>query len=336
MTLEVLPSLTTATNAHGPMPLKTREVVLLGYAEDTRLLLDSMRDDVEVWGINMANAFTKRKGHYWFQLHPRSWATGGNAPTGYYGRPKEHLDFLRKFEGEAVWMLESATDIPKMRLYPRAEIASLYGEYLTSTFAYMLALALYEHDHGMPIQTVHLFGINLSALEEYAGQRPCAEYWLGRLEQAGVRVDVPAASALLKGAVYPKRGEDLSEHGLQRHQHLKEKYMVAWALTNTALAMQTELKHWAKFLSKMSKQFQWPKEQVVELQAHFDKRFGVLEQMGNQFGADVNGSLGAYKDNQHWLGLLGAHDFKAPALPALQIPSDMLIEDFSVPEEKKI
>ena len=179
MTLELLPSVTaTTTNGFHPIEVKARDVALLGYAEDTRDLIHGMPDDCQIWGINMANVFLKkRSASYWFQLHPRSWAPTGKNPTGYYGRPKEHLDWLQQFDG-TVWVTEPAPDIPNARMYPLREITDLFGrEYLTSTFAYQLALALWEHANGQSISTLHLFGINLTALEEYAGQRPCAEYW---------------------------------------------------------------------------------------------------------------------------------------------------------------
>ena len=301
MTLELLTPATTATNGNGIKPVATREVVLFGYAEETRDLVHTLNENVEVWGINMAHAFLERKAHYWFQLHPRSWATGGKSATGYYGRPKEHLDFLQAFEG-TVWLTEPAPDIPNGKSYPLAEVIALFGrEYLTSTFAYQLALALYEHVHGQPISTIHMFGINLTALEEYAGQRPCAEYWIGRLEQAGVRVDIPVASALCKGSTYPLRGNELQEHAVQRQQHLKEKYMIAWANGNTALAMMTELKHWAKFLSTKEIGEGISPEVRKLIQERFDKRHDTLDQMTNQFSADLNGALGMSNNNQHWL-----------------------------------
>src|SRR3990167_7099348 len=222
MTLEILPSVTAVSNnGFHPTEVKTREVALLGYAEDTRDLVHGMPETCELWGINMANVFLKKRSAiYWFQ----------------------------QFQG-TVWVTEPAPDIPNARMYPVREITDLFGrEYLTSTFAYQLALALWEHVNGQPISTLHLFGINLTALEEYAGQRPCAEYWIGRLEQAGVRVDIPTGSALVKGALYPKRGSDLEEHAIVRQQTLKEKYMNGWINANTALSMQVELKHWAKWL----------------------------------------------------------------------------------------
>lgn len=315
-----------------------REVALMGYADDTRDLINGMPDTVEVWGINAAHVYLKRKAHYWFQIHPKSWSTGGQPPTGYYGRPREHLDWLQAFDG-AVWVLEPAPDIPNAKLYPLREIVAEFGrEYLTSTFAYQLALALYEHIHGQTISTLHMFGINLSALEEYAGQRPCAEYWIGRLEQAGVHVNVPDASSLLKGAMYPKRGDALGEHALERHQGLKEKYMTSWANAMVALAMQTELKHWAKFLGGVGKEHPEQFNEAIRnlIQTRIDNRFAKLDAMANQFASDMNGALGMVKNNQHWLGLLGQPDFKAPAMPDLRFPSERLIDDFDLPQARTI
>jgi len=332
MTLELLQS-----SRNGHAPVKVREICLLGYAEETRDLVHALPEDVEVWGINMGHAFLRRPAHYWFQVHPRNWATGGGDPTGYFGRPKEHLEWLAAFPG-TVWLLDADPDIPNGKPYPINEVATGLGrEYFTSTFAYQMALALYEHLNGNPINRIHVYGINLTALEEYVGQRPCAEYWLGRLEQAGVEVNVPSGSSLLKGDLYPRRGDDLQEHAQERLQHWKGRYMTAAFNANTMRSMQADVKHWSKFLSYMAKKYpsMFTDEIKNEIQAHFDKRWNNFEILTERFMADLNGALGVVKDNQHWLSMLGGTDFKAPALPELRLPDDKLIEDFEVPVEPR-
>lgn len=67
--------------------------------------------------------------------------------------------------------------------------------FLTSTPAYMLALALLQDHKPREIQ---LFGIDLAQGFEYQLQRPSFEFLLGIAHAVGIRVVVPAASELLR------------------------------------------------------------------------------------------------------------------------------------------
>jgi hypothetical protein len=327
--------------------VKPRDICLLGYAEETRDLVFGLDESVEVWGINMAHAFvygpgglrTKAKPTYWFQLHPRDWSGAGKAPTGYFGRPKEHLDFLAKFDG-TVWTQAVDPDIPNSRAYPAAEIAAASGrQYFTSTFAYQLGLAWHEHVvQERPIATVRVYGVNLTSLDEYIHQKSCVEYWLGRLEQAGVRVEVPRGSALLKGKLYAMDDADLSDHAFERLQHWKGKYTAAWANINTALSMKAELKFWASQLSSLAEAHpgMFTDEVKAQVQAIFDRRSSNLNTLSERGAAEMNGALGMVKDNQHWLAITGGIDHRAPQLPDLRLPADHLAQDWEVPEPRSI
>ena len=74
--------------------------------------------------------------------------------------------------------------------------------YLTSTSAYMLALALYEHLNGDTIDEVHMAGIEMAVGTEYSLQKPCVEYWLGRLAGSGVTIVRAPMTELLRAPLY--------------------------------------------------------------------------------------------------------------------------------------
>lgn len=298
-------------------------------------MIEGVSPETEIWGINAAHYFLQRKAHYWFQIHPREWTTSSGPATGYFGRPKEHFDWLQKFNG-TLWLGGPDRDFPNSKVYPLAEITRHFGKnYLTSTFAYQLALALYEHLNGQTIGSLSLYGINLTASEEYAHQRPCAEYWIGRLEQAGVEVTIPAVSSLLKGPVYPREGNDLARHAYDRLQHWKDNYMVAWANANTILAMQAELNHWAVFLAQLEEKHKFDDGLKKEIQERGEKRNTNFQVLVNRYTADCNGANGVVNDCQHFLTLLGGTDFKAARLPELRVPSVKLEGDFDLPSEAK-
>lgn len=98
---------------------------------------------------------TKAKPTAWFQLHPRNWTNPAGKQTGFYGRPKEHLDFLKGFDGE-LWLQAEDPDVPNGKAYPLADIAAKAGRtYFTSTFSYQLGMIWYQHVHmNRPVEKV--------------------------------------------------------------------------------------------------------------------------------------------------------------------------------------
>lgn len=358
--------MTTATKAkarsNGTAPVKPRDICLLGYAEETRDKVFELPASAEVWGINMAHAFTfkmkdgkwtqrdalKARTTQWFQVHPENWSSVGNPPTGYFGRPKEHLDFLQQFEG-TVWLqsdeIAQRLQIPNGRAFPLHEIASAAGRlYFTSTFAYQLAMAWYEHVvQGKTIGTIQCFGINLTSLDEYTHQKPCVEYWLGRLEQAGVKVIIPAGSALLKGKLYARDDADLSDHAFERLQHWKQVYTKARDDHLVGNSMALELQFWtARLNTLVAKLIQkYPgieheDELKAEVQMWIDKRQKNLRVIVDRAAGDALKAHGVVSDNQHWLALTGGIDHRATALPEMVLPNTALGQDFDVPEARAI
>lgn len=331
---------------------KGRDICILGYAEETRDLVFNLDESVEVWGINMAHAFTyttdsagslvsrtRAKPTAWFQMHPRNWANPKGEVTGYFGRPPEHMNFLKKFDGD-LWLQKEDPDLPNGKRFPLEEIAKAAGRtYFTSTFAYQLGMAWYQHTSGDTINSITVYGVNLSGMDEYIHQKSCVEYWLGRVEQAGIKINIPVGSALLKGKLYAiGAGGDISDHAFERLQFYKGKYMEAWANTNTMLTMKSDTKFWAAKLSEIAMQYpeQFTDEVKQTIQEALNKRVSAIEELVTKAGAELNGALGVVKENQHWLTLTGGIDHRAPQLPELRIPSPMLESDFEPPQQKSI
>lgn len=108
--------------------------------------------------------------------------------------------------------------------------------YLTNTVSLMVALALYEHDHGQPVSDIGIWGIDMAQhalagaghvgwfTSEYARQRPSVEYWLGVAEGRGIRVTVPAQSDILKTAcIYGYHTTDQFKKFQARRQELTQR-----------------------------------------------------------------------------------------------------------------
>jgi len=336
---------------------KRREICILGYAEETRDMVFDLDESVEVWGINMAHMFLagKRKADRWLQIHPRDWSSQGQKPTGYWGRPKGHYTFLKKFKGP-VYMSYPEPDIPNCVEYPFERFRKKFKrEYFTGSFAYLVALAIDEK-----VDKIYLYGINLTAIDEWVHQRPGLEYWLGRAEQAGIEVVIPPASALLKAptsyGLKPVRPEDeLGKHVTDRIESVRSSYLAASYNHNTAMAMQLEIQHWDKFLGGIV-QAAIPELEAIEglteeqqktiadlsmkikdtVSARFDKRRGIFESLQKTSNTEMSVAQGRMQSEQHYLSVLGGVDSRAGALPEVFYPNPVLATDIEKPERKAV
>lgn len=201
-----------------------RRVCLSGMADHSRDWVHKVSVD-EIWGMNEGHSFLKLKPTRWFQLHPKDWnlkyidkegyLQNGHWkekwPHGNYGRHPAHVRWLSKLTCP-VYMREVDERIPTAVKFPLDELVEKYGRYFTSTIAYMLGLLLYEHEQyrwwkpwtwKKKVSYVVMTGIEMALGTEYMIQRPCAEYFLGRLEQAGVEVGkLPIGTQILEGPLY--------------------------------------------------------------------------------------------------------------------------------------
>jgi hypothetical protein len=70
--------------------------------------------------------------------------------------------------------------IPRSIKFPLEDVL-MYRRYQTTTITYMLAWAYHSFlKIGKPLH-VFLAGVHMEHREEYTVQRPCCEYWLGRM-----------------------------------------------------------------------------------------------------------------------------------------------------------
>ena len=199
-----------------------RRIAICGTAPSTREHVPWKEPEFEFWCLNDSwKIFPIQEGlisgkprQVWFETHPRDWFTGPN-------RPPEHLEWLRACP-VPIYMWEHYEDIPNSRPYPLKEMLEMFpgasarwdlanenGKlvprlsrqhgYLTSTIAYMAALAISELGPG---DELWFWGVDLAAETEYLRQRPCFEYLLGYAEAKGIKVALPSACPVLQGPAY--------------------------------------------------------------------------------------------------------------------------------------
>lgn len=115
--------------------------------------------------------------------------------------------------------------------------APLAGKtYLTNTVSLMVALAIYEHEHGAPIAEIGMWGVDMAQhglkgaghagwfSSEYARQRPSVEYWIGIAEGRGIKFTIPPQSDILKAAcIYGYHTTERFKKFQARRQELQQR-----------------------------------------------------------------------------------------------------------------
>lgn len=114
----------------------------------------------------------------------------------------EYCQWMREFKGWVV-TTERIPEIANSRRLPREELEEKYGPYFwTSSLAWMFALALEQPG----VTEIAMYGVDMSATEEYKTQRPGCQYFVTLATQRGIIVRVPPESDLLHAQ--PRYGVD--------------------------------------------------------------------------------------------------------------------------------
>ena len=167
-----------------------------------------------------------------FQLHPRNWReaerrflNGGELPDGCdpdcFGRSAAHVEALRACQ-VPVYCLEKWADISNAVVYPRSAVVQTLsvptpdGElYATSTFGYMVALALFEHITQSPaIAEIRLAGMELAigTARERSWEWPNLAFYLGMAHGLGIKITLPpGGTSILNAPLYAVDGPFLPE-----------------------------------------------------------------------------------------------------------------------------
>jgi uncharacterized small protein (DUF1192 family) len=138
----------------------------------------------DIWSLGANAEFIPRYDR-WFEMHTQrvlkntgSW----NASFEFWGKC-----------GDKLMLGHPCPELPYAKPYPIEEIKAKFGNYFTSTIAYMIALAIYED-----AKEIGIWGIDMMGDEEYARQRPCCEYYLGMARALGINVVIAEESPLLR------------------------------------------------------------------------------------------------------------------------------------------
>jgi len=166
-----------------PTQLTRPSVAIVGFTDHRKLAL-ALGNDFELWGLNELHRYEDiTKFHRWFEIHDRGDMEAGDP---------EHIKQLASFD-IPVYMHAHFEDIPCSLPFPKGIVEGVAGEYMTSSPAWMLGLAI-----TMGAKAIHLYGIDMAQETEYFEQRNCLEYLIGFARGLGIDVYVPNESDLLK------------------------------------------------------------------------------------------------------------------------------------------
>ena len=182
-----------------------KTVAIVGLAATSCSLAPFDDLDVEIWGLNEAHAFPwMKRATRWFQIHAtESWKR-------YIAKRdvRGHFDWLKKNEWDIpIYMQYYHELVPKSLGYPLYEVVDLVFpnfrrgdtkvKYFTSTFAYMMGIALLEK-----FERVEIYGFEMADEIEYVQQKACAEFWIGYAMGKGVEVYTPPNCQILYSQLY--------------------------------------------------------------------------------------------------------------------------------------
>jgi len=170
-----------------------KKVALVGSASSSLGQTPWDDESFEIWGLAWRADLTRVTRVFDMHTMDEARLSGGKVPPNYFN----HLNAFTC----PVYLLERLDTVPNSMRYPIEDVIEFLskydkyadGDYFVSSIAYMLALAMYEG-----FEEIHLYGIDLIDKDEYAHQRPNAEYLIGLARGMGISVFIPEQSALLK------------------------------------------------------------------------------------------------------------------------------------------
>lgn len=157
------------------------KIAILGAAPNSRFKAPFHDESWAIWSCSEKNSDLPRV-DVAFELHDIERLHGGRNPVG---QPFDYGPYLKWLAGlPKVYLQAQDARLPNSVAYPRKEMVKQFGPYFfTSSLAWMMALAVSE----VP-DAIGLWGVDMSAEEEFANQRPGFQYFIQKALDAGIKV----------------------------------------------------------------------------------------------------------------------------------------------------
>lgn len=188
------------------------KVALIGTCPSSRLLAPYTNGDWEIWACSPGNAYgVLPRVTRWFEIH----GDLGWPEHAQWQKPGDYIDWLNK--QDFMVYAQSQEFIKKAKPYPLDEMIAKHSLYFfTSTFAYMMALAIAEG-----ATEIGLFGIDMTQAGEYAEQRPAMQHFIVMCMAMGIKIGAPDESDIMRPPPLYGWG-DATPHGRKLHVYHQE------------------------------------------------------------------------------------------------------------------
>ena len=157
------------------------KIAILGAAPNSRLKAPFNDPSWTIWSCSEKNRDLPRV-DVAFELHDIGRLHAGVNPLGQPFDYGPYLKWLKKLP--KVYLQAADARFPNAEAYPKGEMVKAFGPYFfTSTLAWMMALAVHEKP-----EAIGLWGVDMSAVEEFSNQRPGCQYFIQKAVDAGIPV----------------------------------------------------------------------------------------------------------------------------------------------------
>ncbi len=205
------------------------KIAILGTAPTSMELAPFDDPSWAIWACS-PGAFPKcasKRSDVWFEPH-RWMPTAPGLPGAPGTKPWFSADFNTFLKGHKgpVFMSQVQPSIPTSVRIPYEDLIAKYGPYFwTSTIAYMIAMAidqLQEKAKRGEQTAIGLWGVDMSATEEWSYQRPGCQHFIGIAMSLGINVMLPEESDLMR----PPTMYGIGEHNPRHVALLARKTMI--------------------------------------------------------------------------------------------------------------
>lgn len=198
------------------------KIALVGSAPSSRNLAPFNDPSWEIWTCSPSNIDLPRSEAF-FEIHAMDTMVRDPALTVF-------LAWLRKHP--KLYLQKPHPQFPNALAYPKDEMVAKYGPYFfTSSLSYMFALAIEQKPTH-----IGMWGVDMTAGEEYAYQRPGCQFFIQKARDLGIEVVIPFESDVAAPA--PQYGfRELNPFYRKlfvRKQELEGRYYNAIARKNAA------------------------------------------------------------------------------------------------------
>lgn len=211
------------------------KIAILGSAPSSLSMAPIGDPSYAIWGCSPGVYATARRCDAWFELH--RWEPGkiGVAESQKQWFSPEYVAWMAQRHPQQcpVWMYEPVPEIPASRALPIDDLIAKYGSFFfTSSISIMIACAIEDiledrekreavaqaqaaagvalMHQAQVVDEIALFGVDMSATEEYGYQRAGCQHFLLMAADLGIHINVPPESDLLR---------PMPIYGIVEHSH---------------------------------------------------------------------------------------------------------------------